>query len=375
MGVLTDPSIDAAVLEQAALGRQDRSAFGHDQSWREPFERLTAALREEAELNPLGRTMAHSQILHLLRMRMRAAQLHADADTAEDVLMPPPIIIVGQMRSGTTRVQRLLACDPRLAHTKAFETLTPLPSPARRLRAQAILAIVKFLNPETVRIHPTSARAPDEEFGWLAYGFGPAQFEAQWRVPSFSRWWERADKTSLYREFDRLLRINRWARREDPAKPNVLKVPQFCEDLPAILSVYPNARLIVLHRPVDEIVASSASLVWNHMRIQSDSVDKGWVGQEWQRKTLLRERALETFLANRGDVPVIHVDYDGMNRDWLAETRRIYAFLGLDLPQSQVHRMERWLQSSRSHLGHRYSLDEFGLVPQQLSKAEMACAG
>jgi hypothetical protein len=374
-GILTEPVIDTAALECAALGKRDRSAFGSDGSWREAFHRLVAALRDEADLSPLGRTMAHSQIVHLLRARIATTRLLAEAPQATQTPMPPPIIIVGQMRSGTTRVQRLLSCDHRLAHTKAFETLTPIPSPGRRFRARTVLTAIKLLNPETLRIHPTHPQAPDEEFGFLAYGFGPAQFEAQWQIPSFSRWWESADKSDLYRDFDQLVRMNRSARDENPAKSHIFKLPQFCEDLPAILQTYPGAKLIALGRDTDQVVASSASLVWNHMRIQSNSIDKHWVGQEWLRKTRLRQALLDNFVSNRPDVLVIHVDYERMNRDWLGEMERIYAFLGRDLPPALVHKMERWLQSSRTHLGHRYSLDEFGLAPTKVSRAGMALAG
>lgn len=374
-GILTEPDIDARALEAIALGGRDRSAFGSDDGWREPFERLVVALREEADLNPLGKTMAYSQIVHLLRARMRASRPFSEAILDQLPAMPAPIIIVGQMRSGTTRLQRLLACDRRLAHTRTFETLTPVPWPARRLRARAILAAVSVLNPLVLRIHPAAPRTADEEFGWLAFGFGPAQFEAQWRVPSFSRWWEKADTTPLYRDFDRLVRLNRLSRRESTTKPHVFKVPQFCEDLPTLLKLYPEAKFIVLGRDADKIVGSSASLVWNHMRIQSESIDKKWVGQEWLRKTRLRQELLESFLRNHPDIPVVRVDYEAMNRDWLAEMKRIYAFLGLDLTPTLIRRMDGWLGSSHSHMGHRYSLEEFGIGAQAANTKEMALAG
>jgi hypothetical protein len=41
--------------------------------------------------------------------------------------IPEPIVILGQMRSGTTRLQRLLACDDRFAHTRLYESLIPAP--------------------------------------------------------------------------------------------------------------------------------------------------------------------------------------------------------------------------------------------------------
>lgn len=369
-GLACEPVIESSALLAAALRGRDPVLLGKDDAWRERFERLVTALREEAELNPLGRTMAHRQIVLLLRARMRAVALWNGRDRRHDHAHPAPIIILGQMRSGTTRMQRLLACDPRLTYTRTYETLTPVPMPGRVWRARSVLAGLRLLNAETMRIHPASATAADEEYGWLAFGFGAAQFEAQWRIPGFASWSEQADPSAVYDQFKALMILNAEARGECSAKPWILKAPSFLESLPALLDVFPGARLIVLNRDLDDVVASSASLVWNQMRIQSDGADKAWIGGEWLRKTTLRDARLRHALAARPDHSVVTVDYDAMSRDWRSEMRRVYAFLGLDLPSALLDRMGRWLGSAKQHLGHRYSLDDFGL-----SKAGMAVAG
>lgn len=363
-GMLPRPILETGALEKAALRRRDSRAFGAEDCWREPFERLVRSLREEADLNPLGRTMAHGQIVMLLRARMRAAKLWRARPELLEGELAPPIIILGQMRSGTTRLQRLLACDTRLAHTRTYESLTPVPIPARKLRARSVLATLRMLNPEILRIHPTGPAEPDEEFGWLAFGFGAAQFEAQWRVPSFSRWWEEADTRPLYREFRALMRTNARARGDPPDRPHILKAPHFLEDLSAVLEAFPDARFIRLHRPLEKVVPSSASLVWNQMRIQSDTADREWIGREWLRKTRLRER--------RGAVPLscsIEVGYEAMNDDWRSEMRRIYDFLDLELAAALERRMAAYLASAQSHVGHRYALADFGLTAADVASA------
>lgn len=360
--MLPEPKFDAGALERAALRGRPPAAFGEDQAWREPFGRLVRSLGEEAELNPLGRAMAHGQIVTLLRARLRAQDLWRADPGMLDRELAPPIVVLGQMRSGTTRLQRLLACDPRLAHTRTYESLTPVPMPARKLRARLILAMLRALNPETLRIHPTAAGAPDEEFGWLAFGFGAAQFEAQWRVPSFVRWREEADSRPLYREFRALLQTNSWARGEDPAKPWILKAPQFLEHLPALLETFPGARLILIERNLREVVASSASLVWNQMRIQSDSADRAWIGREWLRKTRLRAQRCRAALPSS----CLRVGYEAMNRDWRGEMVRVYDHLGLTLTPELVGRMSAYVDRARSHCGHRYSLDQFALSPEDI---------
>ena len=43
--------------------------------------------------------------------------------------LPHPVIVVGPMRSGTTRMHRLLAADHRFTHMRSFETISPVPRP------------------------------------------------------------------------------------------------------------------------------------------------------------------------------------------------------------------------------------------------------
>src|SRR3546814_7702400 len=85
-----------------------------------------------------------------------------------------------------------------------------------------------------------------------------------------------------------LLRLTGWLRGEDPAKPWLLKTPQHMLDLPALLRVFPDARIIFTHRDPAAVVGSSCSLAWNQMCLQSDYVDPRWIGREWLRKTELK---------------------------------------------------------------------------------------
>jgi hypothetical protein len=359
--LLSPATLDAAAIEARALRGASPAAFGSDDSWREPFEMLVRSLREEADLNPFGRFMAHGRLVMALRARIRAVSLWRARPEILEHPLAAPIVILGQMRSGSTRLQRLLACDDRFAHTRLFESLTPVPRRGRRLHARAGLALLHLLNPALRRIHPSHPNDAEEEFGLFDFSFGSALFELYWRVPAFTHWWEEADKRPLYREFRALLRTIAWSRAEPADRPWILKVPCFMEDLPVLLETFPGARLICLDRDLDAVVASSASLAWNNMCVQSDGADKRWVGREWLRKTLLRRRLSEEARNARPDVPQIGLGFEAMNRDWRGEIGRIYDFLGLPLTPAVLTRMTRYMASARSHLGHRYSLAEFGL--------------
>jgi hypothetical protein len=368
-GVAPAPVLQEQALLRAAVGGDVRSV-GDEQAWREPLQLLLRSLREEADLNPLGRTIAHAQIVDALRARRRARALWRRHPEIAERSITAPVIVLGQMRSGTTRIHRLLACDHRFAHTRLFETLAPVPfgppgsRERRAVKAWAVLTLLHALNPALAAIHPTGPYQPEEEFGLYNFSFASAQFEAQWRVPSFSRWWETAPMAGVYAEFAMLLRTIGWHRRDPPGKTWLLKAPQFMQDLDALIAAFPGARLICLHRDPAQVVASSASLVWNQMRVQSDAADPNWIGAEWLRKTRLRQERAKRVRHEHPQVPQIDVDYEAVGRDWRGEMRRIYSFLGYDLQPETEARMEAYLSRSKKHLGHAYSPELFGLPSQ-----------
>lgn len=376
MGVATKPRLTAAAMIADARRRTGLDDFGPEERWRPALDLLARALVREARLNALGRTIAYGQIVGILMQRLRAHALWAEHPEILERPIEPPIIVLGHMRSGSTRLQRLLACDPRFAHTRFFESWRPVPHRRgaalddRKWRAGAALHVARMLNPRFTAIHPTTLSAPDEEIGFHAFSLCGAPFEAQWRIPSFAAHWEGADLDPVYGEFRALLQTIGWLRGEPPERPWILKVPQFMQDLPALLRVFPDARLLCLSRDPAEVIGSSASLALNQMQIQSDHVDPHWIGHEWLRKVALRERIAH---ATRAVATASQLDiaFAAMNADWLREVRRVYDFLGLDLPRETETRMRAYVAAAHGHANKRpgYSLADFGLTRRDVAAA------
>lgn len=368
--------MEPGALLAAARRGTGLNDFGMESGWRERLERLTVALHDEAALSGLGRTIAYGQIVSALSHRLRAAQLWKRHPEIAQVPITAPIVVVGQMRSGSTRMQRLLACDGRLAFTRFFESWNPVPRwPAlplddRRLRAAFSLRVAHWLNPQFGVIHPTRPGQADEEIGLHNVALFGAALEAQWRIPSFARYGESADARPVYAEFRRHLQTVRWLRRENGDQPWVLKLPQFAQDLDALLHVFPDARLIYLDRDPVAVVGSSASLVHNQMRVQSDRVDTAWIGRETLHKVSLRQQRMDLARQRYGE-PVAHVAYEAMQADWRTEMARVYAGLDMALVPAATAAMERYMgqrRHARLHR-HRYDIGEFGLTEQAIRAA------
>jgi len=367
---------DKPVLTKEALLTRAREYTGLDDfgdRWFEgPLGVLLEAIHAEARLNVGGEWAARAQMEKVLHDRLWAQQWFARYPEILARPLPRPVIVVGPMRSGTTRMHRLLAADHRFTHLRSFETISPVPRPgfdgvgpdSRVTLARRIMRVARLANPRTLTIHPTGPMEAEEELGLLVSSFWGMKHEAQWWVPSYGRWCETQDATPAYRQMARLLRLIGWSRQASTLRPWILKTPQHMLDLPALLNVFPDARLIFTHRDPLAVVGSAASLAWNQTIIYSDRADAHRIGGEWLRKTrLMIGRMREA----RDAVPAtrrIDVHYEDMDSDWRGTMARVYRFLGLDIaPALPAMAAYQHRAAALKRRPHRYSLEEFGLTP------------
>ena len=378
LGAIAPARLTKAELLDRAVAVTGLDNFG-DRWFERPMDVLLDAVRTEARLHDAGSLAAEKQFHHVLRDRLLAQMWFK---RHPEILARPirhPVVIVGPMRSGTTRLHRLLAADRRFAHLRSFETISPVPRPGfedvmagreadfRPKLASRIMKVARLANPRTLSIHPTGPWEPEEELGLLVASMWGMKHDAQWSVPSYGKWCEGEDATPAYQHMANLLRLIGWSQQESSLRPWILKTPQHMLDLPALLKVFPDARLIFTHRDPRNVVGSAASLAWNQTIIYSDHADPTAIGREWLRKTALMA---DRMMAARKSVPsdrIIDVSYAAMDRDWRGTMARVYDFLGLEM-DSAMPGMQRYIDRSRSlkRRPHRYRLEQFGLTEGQV---------
>jgi len=345
----------AASHEYAGRSAADAADF------RLRLDRLSEAAQSEARLNAVGRAFAYGLFARAIQQRFALGALWQKQPELLDTQIAPPIVVVGQMRSGTTRIHRLLAADPAHSATRFCDSWHPVPERPdfRPIRGTFKLFMARQLDPWIDTIHPFGAARPDEELGWLASAFDHSAYEAQWRIPSYIAFSEARDASAIYREFGRLLRTDA-GQHGHGARPRVLKVPQFAEDLPALLDQFPNARLVVSRRCSEETFRSSVSLVANQMVIQSDEVDLAWIEQEWRRKIDLRQTRMEDALANFNGA-VATIDFDHLGADWEGEMHKLYGALDMELSTEALAAMRTEMRTSErgAHTSHAAQLKQF----------------
>lgn len=330
--------------------------------FRERLVLLCRSLDREARLNALGHTMAYGQITGAIRKRHALGRLWRNKPGIAETPLAPLIIVVGQMRAGTTRLHRLLTADPQHAGTRFCDSHDPVPSKPdlRPLKSAAALALARRINPWLDTLHPFGATRTDEEIGWLAATLDACTFEAQYAIPSFVAFNEECGAAPVYREFARILRTDA-AASGNARRPRVLKCPQFCEQLPALLDHFPDARLVVAQRAREEVLASSVSMVAAQSAFQSDAVSLERIEAHWRRKLTLREERVEAALA-QWTGPVARVEFEALNRDWRDTMAQVYAALRLPLTSAALAAMaaEQARATRDAHHAHARDLARFG---------------
>jgi len=346
---------NAETAEHGGRSTEDVADF------RERLERLIIAVKAEADLNPLGQAMAWGQLSRVVKNRLAFGALWLDRPELLNTPLAPPIIVIGHMRSGTTRIHTLLAADPAHSHTRYCDAYHPLPAPLglNRVKAAVELAMLGALNPWMQSIHPMAAGAVEEELAWISAALHHSIYESQWHIPAYSAWSEARDPAPIYREMLRILRTDA-ATRAVAHKPRVLKVPAFAEDLTTLLGLLPDARLVIADRDHDAVLRSAVSLAANQMAMQSDTCDLAAIEARWRHKIALREKRMAAALAD-WQGPAARLSFDDLGADWEAAIRRCYADLGLTLTPPALAAMRRTMAASEGghHHAHAAQLARF----------------
>ena len=366
-GWCTRPSLDPEALWAKGLRGANPAAEEGGRSasdaadFRHRLASLAESIQNEAKLNSLGLTIAHGQLTRVVRQRLALGALWIRRPEMATTPVAPPLIVVGQMRGGTSRIQRLFAADPAHGATRFCDSWHPVPTKPdlRPLWSGLALFAARQVDPWLDTLHPFGSTRPDEELGWLAAALNHCAYEAQWRIPGFTAFSESRDPAPVYREFARIFRTDA-AHRGNASIPRVMKVPQFAEDLPELLSHFPNARVIIARRHIEDVVRSGVSLLANQMAMQSDHVDLSLVEAECRRKVSLRSARIDEALA-RWSGPVTEIEFDALDHDWESTMASAYRELSLSLTAEARAAMADQMEQETSgvHTAHRDDLNRF----------------
>jgi hypothetical protein len=356
--------LDAKQLVADACEQTGNDDFADD-AFVEGLERLVDSLVNEAALSELGAAVVAGELAGYLRDRLEiVAYRNAHPDVAS-VDVVPPIVIVGQGRTGTTILHDLLAQDPAARVPRTWEVDKPCPPPEtatyetdpRIAEVDSTLEGLDLVLPGFRAMHPMGARLAQECVRITASDFRSLIFATQYRVPSYVQWLVyEADMRPAYR-WHRMFLQHLQARH--PGARWVLKSPGHQWALDTLLTEYPDALLVQTHRDPLRIIASLGSLVARLRSLASDDTSIAEAAREFgdiildglDRSVTARENG--TVRPDR----VVDVQFADFMADPFATIGRVYELLDLELTPDAEDRMRAFLaQNPRDRFGkHVYT--------------------
>jgi len=148
-----------------------------------------------------------------------------------------------------------------------------------------------------------------------------------------------------------------------PNKHWVLKSPRHLAGLAGLLAVFPEARIVQLHRDPVEVLPSVCSLCEIDRSVFATAPDRMIIGEFWMERLV---SGLATAMAIRGkDSPERYLDirYQELIIDPIATVKQIYSTHGYEYSSTFEKAMKQCLQQNRQNKygKHDYRLEDYGL--------------
>jgi len=370
-------AFDEKSLLREAQERTGLSDFGTDE-FRPALGRLLASLREEAPLSEIGRPLLRARVLESLETRLQTESWIARHPEILEEEIGPPLVVVGQARTGSTMLQRVLASDPRHHAANWWEVRFPAPFPGTRwdapdpriAQAEAEVAAILEADPGQAAIHPWDARAPDEEVMLLEHSFMSYVPEAFVDVPGYRAWLTEQDWTPAYVYLKKFVQFLQWQKRQrgEVRERWVLKAPNHLAFIDTLFEVFPGARVISTHRDPKETIPSAASMNHRLWEIYGDESDPAEAGRQWKERMAWATRrclaSRERFAADR----FADIWFRDALTQPVEEVERVYALFGIERTPAARAAMEAWLRANPrdKRPAHAYSLEDFGFSEAEI---------
>lgn len=359
--------MDADELISQARATTGLDDFGGD-AFREGLAVYCEAVDAEAHLNAIGAMAVPANVVGSLASRLKVVDHLARHPEVADERIDAPLIVIGMFRAGTTFLSHLLDQDPGNRALLSWESgdSVPPPTPENHRQGPRVDAVregqqmMAQLNPTLAAVHHEEASQATECLAVLGQDFKSLIWEAVTNVPSYGKWLDGADHRSAYEHHRRVLQVlqsggvrGRWT----------LKSPHHAIALEALTAVYPDARLVLLHRDPVVLCASVCSLIRTLSGTFSDHDHGPYIAEHWPAVLETAIERIEAFRAANPEHPIVEVQYADLVRDPVATVAGIYDATGSALSESAARAMAGYVAANpKGKFGaHRYDLREFGL--------------
>tara|TARA_R110002096_G_scaffold16898_1_gene57657 strand:+ start:110888 stop:112036 length:1149 start_codon:yes stop_codon:yes gene_type:complete len=358
-------------LLETATAETNLSDFG-EENFREGFEVLVDAFNRENNFHEAGAKAIRGGLLNSLTNRLKITAANA-AHNVSNIEVPKPVFIIGYFRVGSTLLHQLLDRHPDLHGPKLWELYFPVSYPPGETEDAKLADIAQgFADAYFERAplmksqHYLEKNHPDECHRFFT-NIGLSRIHLlRHRLPTYAAWLKEQDHTNAYRYHKH--QIQHMLHRNGAKRP-VLKCPTHFWNLSQLLSVYPDAKIIMLHRHMPKVLASTSNLCRTLRESFSHDVEGTRIGAEWQEDYRLgMDRMLKWREGNEDKI--FDLRYKDLIKDPKSTFFEICEFIEAERNERLGDTIDSWMADNRQHkFGKKpYSLNEFGLSSGEINE-------
>ncbi len=348
--------------------------FG-DESFMEGLIVFLNALERDAQLCPMGRGFKRLRLVEILGNRLRAHKVFQEHPEILEQEIKDPVFIIGLPRTGTTKLQRMIAADPHVAFLRYYQSFNPVPwegtkvqdPDPRQLKVDTENAALKEGQPDMFAGHPFISYEAEEETFLMEHAFLSFMQHQHTYVPSYMEWLYQQDPTRCFEETRDLLKLVQW-QNDEVGMQWILKCVLYNGDIDTVLKVFPNARFVCAHRPVEKQMASWTSMMILVRKMLAPEMDTSLISHDILESYA---EAMDRHLLLRKTMPkdrIMDVAYRDICDKPFDVIKSIYDFAGWSWTESGEQAMAAWDADNAQHKhGKRgYSLAETGLTAEEI---------
>lgn len=362
------PRLHLSVEELMAKSRDMAAVDLVDNDIVEPLTVLHKALNEESAIDEEGARAYETKFLRLLTNRLRMKRDFQRYPEIAEQQIKGPLIVMGVARSGTTKLQKVLAASGDFNFLTFWQnynwaSISGEPGEsvnARIAEAEDFCHWFDIRSPETKLGHQFSALEPEEE-GPLSEGcFVAPSFIGYAELPSYAQWLATQPRSVLLEFLRDVLKYLQWQGLASADRPWLLKSPNYNGQELSILEVFPNARFVVANRSPLQTLPSMCKLVQCFRQAYGKpDVDNALIVEG-------NFRNMDAHLANRRvhpELPILDLRFQDIVGALPETLQRIYNHANVELRDQSVERMLAWNAENTMHKAgeFKYSLADVGL--------------
>ncbi|MCI5139215.1 MAG: sulfotransferase [Candidatus Electrothrix sp. AR1] len=233
-----------------------------------PLRRLLKSCREEGRFNSFGWFYIHSLLTKYLCGRLLIQDQYNKHPQIKKERIHNPLFIISLPRTGTTLLQRLLAQDHANRSLLYWEGLFPAPFPqlstqktdSRIQAAEEFLQIRNAVVPSINTIHSACVHQPEECFLLLDKSFISPLLHILFGLPTYYKWMKKQNMSTVYRYYKKQLQILQFTNPHSTQQRWILKSPFHMFGINSLLEVFPDARIVQIHRAPIQSLSSQCSM-------------------------------------------------------------------------------------------------------------------